>query len=508
MTLDKKKLTKQQKADWEIFAQQVFGATETFTETADQKAARLESFKTDYNAFFRYYFPHYAETDCAEYHIEIATNLRDNPIINQFNIIYRGGAKSVHSNLGVPMWLIFIFDQINFMLLVGENFDKGKLLLMDLQVELQYNQRLIADFGVQMQYGDWSDGEFKIQKGSLFKAIGINQSARGLRNLQSRPDYVSVDDVEDRKKAENEQIVAERVDKITSDIMGAFSKDRQRLVISNNLIHKSGVIAGLLEKLGNKSRTRITSRAATDENGNPTWPERFTREYWQEKEKDTPAGSWEREWKNNPVEEGKLFKSEWFQWKDMPLETLPTKKIVVYGDLSYKATGDYKALIAGFKFKDQYWIYDAFVRKTTLADVIDWCYDFRASIPEYIMVEFWFEASFMQDMFLDDFNAEAIKRKQTLNVRGDKRAKPDKFMRIEAMTTTYQKLKVFYNQELKGSKDADNLIDKQFLLFEKGSSAHDDGPDATEGLIHILSHQAKIGSFPNSFISKIRKNSW
>jgi hypothetical protein len=507
MAFNPNKLTRQQKADWEIFKNQVIGATETFVETTDEKAARLERFKTDYNAFFRYYFPHYAECDCAEYHIEVAENLRDNPIINQFNTVYRGGAKSVHGNLGIPMWLIFVFDQISFMLLIGENETKAGLLLRDIQIELQYNQRLIADYGIQMQHGDWSEGEFKIQKGTLFKSLGINQSARGLRNMQHRPDYVSVDDVEDRKKAKNAEIVAERVDKITGDIMGAFDKDRQRMLINNNLIHKSGIIAGLLEKLGTKETTRILLRNAIDAQGNPTWPERFTREYWEKKKANTPSAQWEREWMNNPVEEGLLFKAEWMQYKPLSLFTPPVQKIVVYGDLSYKANGDYKALVAGFKHGDTYYIYDCFVRKTTLANVIDWCYDFRSWIPENIMVEYWFEANFIQDMFLDDFYAEAEKRGKQLNIRPDKRAKPDKFIRIEAMTPTFQRLKVFFNELRKGSKDMEKLVD-QFLLFEKGSSANDDGPDACEGLFEKLNTQSKVGLFPNLFIPKTRKNSW
>lgn len=502
-----RQLTRQQKADWEIFRQQVIGATETFIETPTAKTARLERFRTDYNAFFRYYFPHYADCDCADYHIEVAENLRDNPIITQFNIVYRGGAKSVHGNLGIPMWLIFVFNDLEFMLLMGENETKAGLLLMDIQIELQYNQRLIADYGVQMQYGDWSEGEFKIQKGSFFKALGINQSARGLRNMQNRPDYVSVDDVEDRKKAKNAEIVAERVDKIIGDVMGSFAKERQRLLINNNMIHKTGVIAGLLEKLGTKERTRILKRDAVDQQGNPTWPERFTRPYWEAKKADTPPAQWEREWMNNPVEEGLLFKSEWIQYKDMSLLKLPIQKIVVYGDLSYKASGDYKALVAGFKMGSDYYIYDCFVRKTTLANVIDWCYDFRTWIPENIMVEFWLEANFIQDMFLDEFYAEAQKRGKQLNIRPDKRAKPDKFIRIEAMTPTFQRMKVYFNALRKGSKDMEKLVD-QFLLFEKGSSANDDGPDATEGLFEKLNTQSKVGLFPNLFIPKIRKNSW
>ncbi len=507
----KRQLTKQQKKDWEAFKAQIVGATETFLETPEQKKTRLEQFKTDYNAFFCYYFPHYAESPCAEYHIEIASNLLENKKINQFNIIYRGGAKSVHANLGIPAWLIFVHNEIEFMLIIGVNEKKAEVLLMDIQIELEFNQRLIADFGLQMMHGNWEEGQFKIQKGTMFMALGINQSMRGLRNMQYRPDYVSVDDVEDMKKAENAEIVSERVDKITDDIGGSFSKDRQRLVISNNMIAKKGVIAGLIEKLKNKSRTKITWRNAIDASGNPTWPERYTKQYWHEEQSDKTSATWEREWMNNPVKEGKLFKAIWIHYIDISLVNPAGKpnynKILVYGDLSYKTTGDYKALIALGKAGNKFHVLDMFVKKTSLGNVIAWCYDFRKQIPENIVVEFQMEANFIQDMFLDSFNDEGIKRGHFLNIKGDKRVKPEKFTRIEAMTTFFQSGKIEFSSSLKDNPNMEQFLD-QLLLFEKGSSVPDDAPDALEGGLHILNNASKVGSFPNIFIPKTRKNSW
>lgn len=503
----RKTLSAKQQQDWERLVRFIQTHTPETVESREEREARLLRCKTDYNFYCRYYFPHYAEVDCAEYHLEIAHNILENPKITQFNIIYRGGAKSVHANLMIPLWLLFFYDQLHFMVLVGENDDKAKILLRDIQAELQFNQRIAADFGKQHNHGDWSNGEFSIRSGTFFKSIGINMSARGLRNYQYRPDYISIDDIEDRKKANNQQIVAERVDKVIGDIAGSFGKDYERLVISNNLIHKKGVIATLLNELSNKPTTKITRRDAIDKNGNPTWKERYSVAYWIDKIKNTRKAQWEREYKNNPVEEGLIFKDSWMRFKTMSYANY--KSLILYGDLSYKTKGDYKALVLLGKpilpeEKGEIHLLTCFIRKTSLQTIINYCYDLRERIPEDIHIDFYIEANFIQDMFVDAFYEEGKKRGAYLNVRGDKRNKPDKYDRIESLSPIFERPIFFFNKAEENSEDTQELI-SQFLLFEKGSNAPDDGPDAVEGGNYLLNHKAKTNVKP-TLIQRIRKN--
>ena len=44
------------------------------------------------------------------------------------------------------------------MLLVGINELRARLLLADLQAQLEANERLLRDFGKQVAYGHWKDG--------------------------------------------------------------------------------------------------------------------------------------------------------------------------------------------------------------------------------------------------------------------------------------------------------------------------------------------------------------
>lgn len=480
--------------DWELFVKKIQTSTFVITETKQEKQARLDNLKSNYRVFVRYYFPHYAESECADYHVEIAENLRDNKKINQINVIYRGGAKSTHVNLLIPCWLIFFYQQINLMVLVGENEQKASLLLRDIQSEMQYNQRIIADFESQMQQGNWSDGEFRIKAGTLFKSLGINQDPRGLRNQQHRIDYISVDDIDTRKKANNQVIVAEQVSKILGALKGGFGRDSQRLVISNNLIHKQGILSNLIEKLKHSPRTKIVWANAIDENGLPTWSARYSLEYWAEIKADTPPAEFEREFMNNPIEEGRIFNVEWLQYK--PMQYKEYERLICYGDLSYKAQGDYKAfvLVGQLKSSEEIHILKTFIRKTTLQEVALWCYELRNKIADNIVIDFYIEANFIQDLMLDTFYEIGKSQGKILNIRGDYRQKPEKFQRIEAMTLYFHRNLIFINQTEKENKDMRILIE-QLLMFEKGSSVHDDAPDALEGAIYLLQKQKQSSQF-------------
>ena len=113
---------------------------------------------------------------------------------------------------------------MRFMLLVGSSAWRAKLLLADLQAQLSANERILRDFGPQIQYGHWRDGMFETQDGCYFMALGLNQPFRGLRRYANRIDFAVVDDIEDRKRVVNQSLIAARVDKILGRAGYSFSQ--------------------------------------------------------------------------------------------------------------------------------------------------------------------------------------------------------------------------------------------------------------------------------------------
>ena len=73
---------------------------------------------------------------------------------------------------------------------------------------------------------------------------------------------------------------------------------------------------------------------------------------------------------------------------------------------------------------------------------------------------------------------------------GDKRKKPDKFQRVEAVSPLWERGFVWYDDTQKDDPDMLAGID-QTLAFEKGMRGHDDAPDADEGAIWILQRDTR-----------------
>ncbi len=153
------------------------------SDSENVKAARIRRARSDYNFFVKEYFPHLATKPTAKFQIKAAVLIKLTKCIRALLEWARGHAKSSHASLLIPLWLLLQeTPQLYFMVLVSKSQDAAIRLLSDLQAELQYNERLINDFGKQVLDGSWTEGEFNTTGGAKFMALGRGQSPRGLKN--------------------------------------------------------------------------------------------------------------------------------------------------------------------------------------------------------------------------------------------------------------------------------------------------------------------------------------
>ena len=93
------------------------------------------------------------------------------------------------------------------------------------------------------------------------------------------------------------------------------------------------------------------------------------------------------------------------------------------------------------------------------------------------------------DEFVNDFDTEGDQRGYYIPVKADKRPKGDKYDRIEASQSFFERRNVWFNIDERECADQIELVD-QYLAFEKGSEA----PDAAEGAfskLNTVSYRAK-----------------
>ena len=513
---------KQMQLEWQEHCRQIQSITDTKSlvrETAVEKERRIRRLQKDYAAFCEYYFPHFLQlrdkvtgevvriVHNAPFHNAAALKVKNTPNLKAVFKWPRGHAKSTHMDIFTPLWLMFQPKRlINFMVVVGKSEDSANRLLGDIQAELQYNKRIIADYGKQMSMGDWTEGEFTTKDGVHFLACGRGQSPRGLRKRESRPDYIVIDDLDDDELCRNPRRVREMTDWVKEALFGALDVGRGRFIMVGNLISKTSVLADICKTKG----VHVSEVKAVDGEGNPVWREKWTKEEARAYAEFVGYRAWEKEMMHNPIIEGTVFKQEWIKYAKHPAWR-DFDELVLYIDPSWKSkkTNDTKAAKLWGKYKSQLWHLRAFVRKASVAELVRWCYDlYEWSLEKNIPIRFMMEASFMQDIILDDFTIEGNLRGYQLPITGDKRKKPDKFQRVEAISPLWERGFVFYDLSQKEDPDMQAGI-AQTLAFEKGMSGNDDAPDADEGAIWQLQRTTRQESFQPQFSKrKTSKNSW
>ena len=498
---------------WKQHCETVQAATSVLiNETDAQRLARIRRLRSDYAAFVDYYFPHWTvnperakPTPCAPFHIDAANKILKNRNLKAGFMWHRGAAKSTNMDVFVPMWLMMQeHREINVMVLVGKSEDNAKTLLGDIQAELQYNQRYIADFGEQYNAGSWEEGEFVTRSEVAFFARGRGQSPRGLRYRSHRPDYVVIDDLDDDELVESPARVSKLFDWVRSALFGTLDGGRGRFFMVGNLIAKNSVLAKWCEI----KTVHVTRVNIYDRNGRISWAAKWSIDEVRQLEAVAGYRAFQKEYMNNPIIEGAVFRNEWIRWGKRPAWS-KFSEIVLYIDPSFKGStkNDFKAAKLWGKVGSQLWHLRAFVRQCSVAEMVRWCYDLHEwARTQGIAVRWYMEANFMQDTILDEFRREGELRGYQLPITGDKRKKPDKFQRIEAVSPLWERGFVTYDDSQRDDPDMLAGID-QTLAFEKGMRGHDDAPDADEGAIWILQRDTRIQSFTPSFgMRKTSKN--
>lgn len=479
------------------------------TENYVEKNKRIKEIQTDYITWFEYYFPNYAKVKSAWFHKKLANKIINNKVIRLLAELYRGAGKSVHIDMGIPIYLMLVKGELKFMLLIGENEIKAKKLISAIQAQLQYNKRIINDYGEHFKFGDWAEGNFATKDNVRFMAIGFGQNPRGVREGSDRPDYIVVDDIDNRRHFKNERLMSESVDYITEDVWGTFDNmegGTERFIYANNNIHKKSITNRLKlyfnavsKKMKEQNMTSpfvvftVTAVKSLD-TFEPEWIEKASAKYWREKYNSMPYRSFMREFMHVHVEEGKHFKPEFFQWRK-PQKLDKYDALVFYGDLSYKETACFKGMWLVGKIGRTFDIIHGFLRQSSRSAIAIWLYDlYQDKKLEKYPIKYIIEGLFAMDEFVNDFDTEGDGRGYHIPVIADKRTKTGKDERIEALSAFFERRNVFFNENEKDHFDQIELRE-QLLAFEKGSETAKDGPDALEGAFAECNRIAVIEKF-------------
>lgn len=471
---------------WDEYVKNLRRETPVPVEAPDVKAKRIKRLKGNFVEFCEYYFPNYCSAPFAKFQLDAQKEIAAKENIYLCWAIAREHAKSVIMGLFVPMYEM-ANGRLHNMLLVSHSYDNACELLSPIMLNLEHNQRWIADYGTQRSWRGWEVGHFITNDGKSFRAIGAGQSPRGTRNEEKRPDYILIDDIDTDEESRNQTRIDKKFDWVEQALFPAMSiTGSKRFIIVGNIISKESIVVKASRVADYYKKVNIL-----DKNGNPSWAERYSIEQVNYMLSKISYASGQKEYFNNPLNEGTVFKNIAYA-KPPPLQRF--RLLVAYMDASYKSTaskkGDYKALVLLGLHDGKLWILKAFVEHETLANAIGWFYDVKDFAGDKATVYNYVEVNGLQDPWYQDVFLPACKKVQEekghyISIGADRRAKPDKFSRIEAALEPLNRLgNLCFNIDEKDNPHMQRL-EEQFKAIEPTMAAHDDGPDATEGGYYI-----------------------
>ena len=462
-------------------------------ETSQEQQERIARAKKDVKYFVETYLKHYATAESADFQIYLANYVKKNKTAKVLVRWGRGLAKSVWCDTIIPLWL-WIQSDIHFLVIVGNNLDKAKMLLGDLQAEFEANALLMHDFGEQIKSGSWEKGYFRTKNGFIAKALGMGQSPRGLRVIAQRPNYIVCDDLEDKDTTKNPRRQMEITEWIERDLLPTMDGEVRRYLHPNNNPFPTS-IQGLLEARHPEWKLHRID-ACPGAKRQPRWVAKYKQNYYLELETEIGTLALEAEYNNNPHVEGKLFKDEYIIWDKVP-NINHYQHLLAYWDVAYSdaPTADYNAVkLWGLK-GDKFYLIKAYVRQSTMADALRWMFELQKTLS--VRINFYYESQFWNEALLMTYKEVRKEYNSDISLIKDEVKRENKYDRMLTQLPYYQQGRIIYNINEKASNDMQVGL-AQLKSIEPGYKTHDDSPDADERAIKLLSEHITISTLTST----------
>ena len=445
-------------------------------EDEEVKKVRVAMLEADTEAWFKHYFRRYAFAEPAQFHLDATKRIVEHPEWFEVRMWSRELAKSTRTMM--ETLYLCLTKRKKYVLLISNSLDNAVRLLAPYKTNLESNKRIIHDYGVQENPGSWAMTEFTTVNGIAFRALGAGQSPRGTRNEEVRPDVILFDDIDTDEDCLNPDIIAKRWRWVEEAAIGTRSISKATTVIfCGNRIAVDCCVERAIKVADHVDEINIRNKQ-----GASSWKEKNTEADIDRVLKQKSYAAAQKEYFNNPVHEGAVFKQ--MNYKPI-LELKEYDLMVCYTDPSYKDTNDYKATVLVGAWKGEYHIIKCYLQKTTSANMLDWHYKIMDLVKNSTCY-YYMEASFMQDVLVKEMFEEARRRGRSIPVMGDVRKKKEKFVRIECLLEPLNRDGSLYLNAAERNDPNMKLLAEQFTAFSPGSRSHDDGPDAVEGAVRIL----------------------
>jgi predicted phage terminase large subunit-like protein len=486
----------------------------------------------DLEFFSLCYFPKYFDRKFGGFHIELFEELKymlDNKgLIEAFGLPREHGKSTINSFL-FPLYST-LYNKSQFTLIISATEQIALPFLDMIKDELENNQLLLEDFGIQ-KGNRWNNNEIWVRgKGGIDACImirGIDGSLRGIHFKQFRPQLVLLDDLlkDDTAKSDTKR---EQVKNTFTDVVIPIGTRDTNILVVGTCLHEEDLMTDLLK--GKIPGVRSIKKAAVisfaeredlwadweaqynnlqdlsridtaksffyeqkDEMLEGTeilWPEYLDYYYLMCKKQAMGEKSFCKELQNDPRSTDDYIFSDIQYWDRLP--GFEEMELVMYIDPAIKAgkRNDFSAItILGLhkKLKQKY-VVDGSIYKLLPDDL------FQAAIEklqQYPVERIGFETTAAQSYIKQKFEEELWKNKIYTSV-DEVISRGQKHERIISLEPEVKQSRILFNP-------ANIRYNNQVKDYNKGAK-HDDAPDSLYGAVQLVQGVKSIRFFDRSLL--------
>lgn len=472
----------------------------------------------DIEFFALCYFPKYFDRQFGQFHQGLFTELRymlnNKGLINAFGFPREHGKSTINSFL-FPLYAT-LYDKSQFTLIISATEQIALPFLDMIKDELENNQLLIEDFGIQ-KGNRWNNNEIWIKSRSGLDSCimirGIDGSLRGVHYKHHRPTLVLLDDLlkDDTAKSETKR---DQVKSTFRDVVIPIGTRDTNILVVGTILHEEDLMSDLLkgripgvrsikkaaiiqwserddlwsewEKLYNdlSDLDRINTalsffNAKKEEMLEGTeilWNEYLDYYYLMQKKQAMGDKSFYKEMQNDPRSTDEYIFQNLEYWSELP--EFEEMEVVMYIDPAIKAgkKNDYSAItiLGQHRKTKQRYVVDGSIYKMLPDDLFQQVIN---KLLTYPVEKIGFETNQAQSYMKQKFEEELWKSKIHLPIESVQ-TKGQKHERIISLEPDVKKGHILFNK-------VNIRYNNQIKDYNKHCK-HDDAPDSLYGAVQLV----------------------
>lgn len=227
--------------------------------------------------FSMLYLRHHFDHPLAPFHIEMFHLIRQKEYDFMAVMAFRESGKSTILNTANALWSILGRPDKKFVIIMSKTQEQAKNHFTNIKTELENNESLKNDFG------PFAENEDDLKRlsleltyhGSKIMSVTREQSIRGLKYGQYRPDLIICDDLEDISSLFDEKESDMLFERFEKEVVPVGSSGT-RIIVLGNLIGKDSFMMRLKNSIQTGEMPGLFRvYPLIDDNGKNLWPGKF-----------------------------------------------------------------------------------------------------------------------------------------------------------------------------------------------------------------------------------------